>query len=1453
MSAIPVYAIVLALLGAVPGQTTGWGTGQVEFQARVDTAEHREIFPVCAGQYTVQVSIVNVISDPAGVLDYVTSVDICYDRSQNLTSGTYITVQGTYSDGACPIPYCRRVEASSIYKISAPTEEEPTPDDNPDIGSPTVVTGSAEATETTVTLRGVLTDDGGNECKTRFAYWRYDDDRRWQTEWTEGHRSGTAFSQKIVGLAPQTLYFYSVEARNSEEGDSGRTGSFVTLAETVPPIPHPAVWSFDPDQVDTTSIIMMADIARDVSGPEEYVFDFVSSPTGGAGGSDSPWQFEPSYTDVGLNPNHQYGYRVKARDGLGSETAYSTVQYAYSAIETPAGVAFGEITTSSIQVKSGNALSGLNRGQSGLKLENVTAGRVSAWQQENTFWTSDGLLPNTQYTFRAQARNGDGDPTAFSPLAKVYTRAMVPTPVVFSNVTANSFLTHWGANGNPAGTQYWCENTVSGAKSGWITDTQWLDTDLSSNIRHAYRVKARNGDGVETAFSDVVEKFSEIENPKGVVFGTITTTSIQVRSENTPSGLNEGQSGLRFENLTAGRMSPWRRDNSFWTSDGLLPNRRYDFRAQARNGDGVQTPFGPTGSAYTYANIPSGAVFMGITTRSIQVQWGPNANPPGTLMLCENVTAAANSGWTILTAWDNTGLQPNTQYTFRVKAQNAAGVETGFSAETRKYSAVETPAGTVFGTITAGSIQVRSENIPAGLNRGGSGLQFENVTTGELSGWRQNNTFWSSAGLLPNTPYMFRAQARNGDGDETPYGFVSVTYTQANPPIPAEFSYVTDTGIRVNWAPNGNPFGTLYRCQNVTSGADSGWISGLSWDNFDLVPFTMYSFRVKARNANGTETGWVALGEATTGYRSLTVRSNGGGTVSSPGENVFQYKPGTTVDLTASPQNGYHFMYWSGSAVDAGRVADPNAPQTTVLVDAHYTLAANFLRTRIYVDYRAKGAADGSSWTNAFTSLQDALDVAQRKNQILVSQGLYRPDVGKNRTRGDYTLSFAIPDGAALKGGYAGLGSTNPDTRNIVTYLTILSGDLNGDDSAINDVHDLYGELTRLDNSLHVVTAYDVDNTTLLDGLVITGGNSHDGAGIQLIRSDVVVTQCTIQENRAGRLSGDGLDGWGQGAGASCFFGGPTFRNCTFQLNWSGGWGGALHSLRSNPTLRDCFFQSNHAGLQGGALYFEDGSGAVLGCTFQGNRSRDGGAVFGGGDGDLRLTNCGFLGNAGFGSGGAVFAAGRTMAIINGYFSGNLAFLDGGAVNLSNGSGVLTNCTFYRNIAEGALGGGALAVLGVRAELANCILWDQTAAGGSVIALQGTDERNAVLIVSYSDVKGGADGIVKKGVASVTWGAKNLDRDPRFQNPAGADGVVGTEDDSLRLVAGSPCIDAGNNTAVPADADDLDLDLDRAERIALDAAGLARFVDDTGTANTGLADLPAYPRIVDLGAFEFTR
>jgi hypothetical protein len=55
---------------------------------------------------------------------------------------------------------------------------------------------------------------------------------------------------------------------------------------------------------------------------------------------------------------------------------------------------------------------------------------------------------------------------------------------------------------------------------------------------------------------------------------------------------------------------------------------------------------------------------------------------------------------------------------------------------------------------------------------------------------------------------------------------------------------------------------------------------------------------------------------------------------------------------------------------------------------------------------------------------------------------------------------------------------------------------------------------------------------------------------------------------------------------------------------------------------------------------------------------------------------------------------------------------------------------------------------------------------------------------------------------------------------------------------------------VPADADDLNANGNKTERIPVDVAGLSRFTNRAATPDTGVADPPLYPAVVDLGAYE---
>ena len=144
------------------------------------------------------------------------------------------------------------------------------------------------------------------------------------------------------------------------------------------------------------------------------------------------------------------------------------------------------------------------------------------------------------------------------------------------------------------------------------------------------------------------------------------------------------------------------------------------------------------------------------------------------------------------------------------------------------------------------------------------------------------------------------------------------------------------------------------------------------------------------------------------------------------------------------------------------------------------------------VDHSADGDATGKDWPNAFTSLQDALDMAEKGDEIWIAAGIYTPDVGERRTLGSRRATFRIMNNVSVFGGFKG-SETRRDQRDWSLNKTILSGDLNGDDT-LNFVN--YDE-----NSYSVVTC---GNDCFLDGVTITAANSvgrFGNSGISCSRS----------------------------------------------------------------------------------------------------------------------------------------------------------------------------------------------------------------------------------------------------------------------------------------------------------------------------------------------------------------
>jgi len=542
-------------------------------------------------------------------------------------------------------------------------------------------------------------------------------------------------------------------------------------------------------------------------------------------------------------------------------------------------------------------------------------------------------------------------------------------------------------------------------------------------------------------------------------------------------------------------------------------------------------------------------------------------------------------------------------------------------------------------------------------------------------------------------------------------------------------------------------------------------------------------------------------------------------------------------------------------------------------------LATTSTTTTVYVDDTAPalGLNDGTSWYNAYHSLQDALLQASPGTVIKVAQGIYSPDDATSVPSQGRDATFELKNNVEILGGFAGNGMPFPSERLILQYQTILDGDLDANDipldpNSTTDDRFLEHHASRQDNCYSVVTSSGNNTTAILDGFIIRNGNANGnkyewpynkarGGGIFVLSGRPVIRNCILTLNAA-------LDA---GGGISNHSSNASIIDCDIVGNYSSSRGSGLYGTASGPSIVGCRFimNSTEYGRGGSSLYSHDGSIVIDDCLFCKN---DGGAL----DSDrsnTTVTNSLFLGNSNQGDGGAVSNDDSVATFTNCSFYGNSAKYNGGAMNndfstveldrctlngnlaKENGGAVFqyasepnyTNCIFSGNVAYEK--GGALGINDCESQIINCTFYDNNAPVGRGVACHNihsnvtnfsfvmihnsilwNDSNNidiedgSQLFVLYSDVSGGYPG------------PGNIGLHPKFANPLGWDQVLGTSDDNLRILPSSPCIDAASNYAVPAG-------------IAADRDGSIRFLDDTNTPNTGLGN--AFDPIVDMGAYEF--
>ncbi len=574
-------------------------------------------------------------------------------------------------------------------------------------------------------------------------------------------------------------------------------------------------------------------------------------------------------TVAGLAPNTAYAMKVRARDVAGRWSAFSAVLSVKTLADTtppavPAGLAVVSATTNSLSLSwsastDNVAVTGYEVFRNG-----VSAGTTTTLTRALT-----GLVPTTAYSLTVRARDAAGNWSAQS-AAFVFTTPpdttapSVPVGLSSALVTATGFTVRWtAATDNVRVSGY--EVFRNGVSLGVTTATSRVVTALAPAAAFSLTVRARDAAGNVSAVSAplIVTTLPDTGAPS--VPATLTPAAITISGFTFRWGAaTDNVAVTAYEVFRDGIAQPLiAAPATSLVLTGLALNTPYILTVRARDAAGNFSALSAPRTISTLADttpptVPAGLVASAITINSLALSWNASTDNVG-VTAYEVFRGAVSLGLVTapVTSLPLTGLAPNTGYSLRVRARDAAGKWSAQSTALVVRTLPDTtdpaiPATPVTSAITVTGLTLSWPATTDDVAVTGYEVFRNSVSLGTTPATTLARVV---TGLAPDTAYSFTVRARDAAANWSDLSAPLVDTTPPDTTAPAMPAGLFATAISVSsftlkWTASTDDVRvTAYEVSR--DGTFVGTSTSPTRNIAGLVPATSYTFTVRARDAAG--------------------------------------------------------------------------------------------------------------------------------------------------------------------------------------------------------------------------------------------------------------------------------------------------------------------------------------------------------------------------------------------------------------------------------------------------------------------------------------------------------------------------------------------------------------------------------------------------------------------------